>query len=94
MAHYVFVSNTKPNPIWRQLSPSQLVAVARTTGCEFAIADECKGFIRGLITASNLSGHEIWFTCGLPNEAGINHDCWTSVLDDQAEFRWMDWFED
>jgi hypothetical protein len=92
MAHYVFVTNKKPSPIWRQLSPEQMNDVARTTGRDFAVAEECKGFIQGLITAGDLSGQELWFTCGLPNEAGIDHDCWTSVLDEQAEFRWMDWY--
>jgi hypothetical protein len=94
MAHFVFVTSTKPNPIWSQLSSFQLVDAARITGRDFASANQCAAFIEGLITASKLIGQELWFTCGLPNEAGIDHDCWTSVLDDQAEFRWLDWYED
>jgi hypothetical protein len=61
MAHFVFVTSTKLNLIWSQLSAFQLVDAARITGRDFASTDKCAAFIEGLITASKLIGQDCTF---------------------------------
>lgn len=88
---FIFVTTRQPSPLWTQLGPGQLNG---TTGYEATSRSEIRGFIEGLRTMHRLTKTPMWFTCGLPNQAGIDHGCWISVDDDQAEFVWMDMWDD
>jgi hypothetical protein len=91
VSKFIFVSITKPAAVWSQLGPHQLKGI---TGYEAAHRLEIRGFIEGLRAVSRLAGTPMWFTCGLPNEAGPDHSCWTSVDDDDAQFSWTDLWDE